>query len=56
MNLGIDPLLESGALINLFPLWSDELLPLYVYHPSRRFVPAKLKAFTEFLAALLKTG
>jgi DNA-binding transcriptional LysR family regulator len=49
MDLGIEPLLESGALVNLFPQWSDELFPLYVYHPSRHFVPARLRALTEFL-------
>ena len=54
MNIGIMPLLESGALINLFPDWTDERFPLYIYHPSRQFVPAKLKVFTEFLAASLK--
>jgi DNA-binding transcriptional LysR family regulator len=48
--VGIEPLLKSGALINLFPQWSDELFPLYVYHPSRHFVPAKLRAFLDFLA------
>jgi DNA-binding transcriptional LysR family regulator len=55
MDLGIEPLLASGALINLFPEWSDELFPLSVYYPSRNFVPAKLRAFTEFLAASLKS-
>jgi DNA-binding transcriptional LysR family regulator len=54
MHLGVDALLKSGQLLNLFPAWSDELFPLYVYHPSRQFVPAKLRVFTEFLAALLK--
>jgi len=39
----------------LFPEWSDELFPLYVYHPSRQYVPARLRVFTEFLAALLKS-
>ena len=45
MNIGIASLLESGELINLFPDWTDERFPLYIYHPSRQFVPAKLKAF-----------
>jgi DNA-binding transcriptional LysR family regulator len=54
MHLGKESLLQSGKLINLFPAWSDELFPLYVYHPSRHFVPAKLRVFTEFLADSLK--
>jgi DNA-binding transcriptional LysR family regulator len=56
MDIGVNPLLESGALVNLFPQWTDELFPLYLYRPSRHFVPAKLKAFTEFLASALKSG
>lgn len=54
MDLGIGPLLESGALTNLFPQWSDELFPLYIYHPSRHFVPAKVRAFTDFLMDSVK--
>jgi DNA-binding transcriptional LysR family regulator len=56
MNLNSEPLLQSGRLINLFPDWSDELFPLYLYHASRRFVPAKVKALAEFLVSSLKTG
>jgi DNA-binding transcriptional LysR family regulator len=53
-HAGIEPLLKSGKLVNLFPEWSDELFPLYIYHPSRHFVPAKLRAFIEFLVSELK--
>ena len=56
MNLNSESLLKSGKLINLFPAWSDELFPLYLYHTSRRFVPAKVKALAEFLVSSLKTG
>ena len=55
-QLGSELLLKSGKLINLFPEWSDELFPLYLYHPSRHFVPAKLRAFIDFLCDSLKTG
>jgi DNA-binding transcriptional LysR family regulator len=51
-ELGIEPLLRSGALINLFPKYSDERFPLYAYHPSRHFVPAKLRAFLDYIAAI----
>lgn len=54
MNLNSEPLLRSGKLINLFPEWSDELFPLYLYHPSRRFVPAKVRALAEFVVSALK--
>jgi DNA-binding transcriptional LysR family regulator len=49
-------LLESGRLINLFPDWSDELFPLYLYHTSRRNVPLKLRTFIDFIVASLKTN
>jgi len=49
-QLGLEPLLKSGKLINLFPDWSDEKFPLYVYHTSRHFVPAKLRAFLDFIS------
>ncbi len=49
MTLGIDALLSSGALIDLFPDWSDEYFPLHVYHPSRHLPPAKVRAFLDFI-------
>src|SRR6266404_7980971 len=54
-ELGIESLLKSGKLINLFPDWSDEVFPLYVYHTSRHFVPAKVRAFLDFLGASFLT-
>jgi DNA-binding transcriptional LysR family regulator len=55
MDLGIESLIKNGKLVNLFPDWCDELFPLYAYHPSRHFVPAKLKAFTDFLVNALNS-
>ena len=52
--LGLESMLESGKLINLFPEWSDELFPLYVYHTSREYEPAKLRKFLDFLVTLGK--
>jgi len=43
-------------LINLFPDWSDEVFLLYVYHTSRHFVPAKVRAFLDFLGASVGPG
>jgi len=54
IDLTIEPLLKNGKLINLFPEWTDELFPLYVYYPSRHFVPAKLRAFLDFLVSSLE--
>jgi DNA-binding transcriptional LysR family regulator len=50
LDMSVTALLKKGMLINLFPVWSDELFPLYAYYPSRHFVPAKLRAFLDFLA------
>ena len=47
-----EALLASGRIVNLFPKWTDERFPLYVYHPSRNFVPAKLRSFLEFVATI----
>jgi len=52
-DLGTEALLASGRLVSLFPKWTDERFPLYVYHPSRNFVPAKLRAFLDFIATLI---
>jgi DNA-binding transcriptional LysR family regulator len=51
-QLGIESMLESRKLINLFPEWSDELFPLYVYHTSREYEPAKLRTFLDFLVTV----
>jgi DNA-binding transcriptional LysR family regulator len=47
--LGIDGMLESGALVQLLPSWAEERFPLYVYHPSRHLPPAKVRAFIAFV-------
>ncbi len=49
--LGIDPLLASGALVQILPDWAEERFPLYVYHPSRHLPPAKVRAFLDFVSA-----
>ncbi|WP_395070177.1 LysR family transcriptional regulator [Paraburkholderia silvatlantica] len=49
--LGAEPLITDGRLVNLFPDWPDERFPLYVYYPSRRYTPAKTRAFIDFIVA-----
>jgi DNA-binding transcriptional LysR family regulator len=53
LELGIEALLKNGKLVNLFPDWSDEHFPLYVYHTSRHFVPAKLRVFLDYLGTVV---
>ena len=52
LHLGIEPLLKTGKLVELFVDWPDEYFPLWAYYPSRQFVPAKLQALLTFLQAL----
>jgi DNA-binding transcriptional LysR family regulator len=53
IDLGLEHHFKSGALINLFPDWSDERFPLYVYYASRNHVPVKLRKFVDFIATSL---
>lgn len=51
--LGAEPLIREGHLINLFPDWPDERFPLYAYYPSRHHMPAKTRAFLDFVINLM---
>ena len=48
LALGVEPLLASGALIELFPDWPGETFPLHIIRPSRRLPPAAVEAFLDF--------
>ena len=37
----------------MFPDWSDERFPLYVYYVSRNHVPAKVRKFIDFIVESL---
>lgn len=54
MDLGVGPMLADGRLVEVFPDWPDEHFPLYALHPSRHHVPAKTRAFLDFIVTLLK--
>jgi DNA-binding transcriptional LysR family regulator len=56
IDLGLEHHFKSGALIKLFPDWSDERFPLYVYYVSRNYVPAKVRKFIDFIVGSLRTG
>jgi DNA-binding transcriptional LysR family regulator len=51
---GIKELLASGALIDLFPDWHGERFPLFAFHPSRHYPPAKVRVFIEFCVQILQ--
>jgi DNA-binding transcriptional LysR family regulator len=55
LELGIEPLIESGRLEVIFPDWFDERFPLYALHPSRNYLPPKTRAFLDFVIATVKS-
>lgn len=52
MSLGVEHLIESGLLIELFPDWLGATFPLYAMHPSRRHPAARVRAFLDFCTEL----
>ena len=53
IDLGIDTHLRAGTLEPVLTDWPDETFPLYVYYPSRSHVPAKVRAFIDFVASMM---
>lgn len=49
LEIGLQPFLTRGELVEVLPDWSEELYPLYAYHPSRHLPPAKVRAFLDFV-------
>jgi DNA-binding transcriptional LysR family regulator len=45
--------LRTGELVRILPEWNQELYPLYIYMPSRRHPPAKLRVFLRFIEQLV---
>jgi DNA-binding transcriptional LysR family regulator len=52
MENAVSRLLKQGKLIDLFPDWPDERFPLYAVYPSRKHLPAKTRAFLDFVVSL----
>jgi DNA-binding transcriptional LysR family regulator len=52
LALGVEHLIATGVLIELFPEWPGETFPLYVIRPSRRLAPAAVEAFLDFCAEI----
>lgn len=53
IDLGIDAHLRAGTLEPVLTDWPDETFPLYVYYPSRTHVPAKVRAFIDFVVSMM---
>jgi DNA-binding transcriptional LysR family regulator len=54
--VGIQPQLDSGELVDLFPDWPDERLPIYALYPSRHLPAAKVRAFIDFVMSVIVPG
>jgi DNA-binding transcriptional LysR family regulator len=52
MENAVSRLLKQGKLIDLFPDWPDERFPFYAVYPSRKHLPAKTRAFLDFVVSL----
>lgn len=46
--------LESGALVQLLPEWTQSTLPIYVVYPPNRHLSAKVRAFVDWAAELFQ--
>ena len=53
LDLHVRPFFEDGRLVQLLPEWSDEAYPLYAYHHPEPLVPAKVRAFLQFVGEIL---
>lgn len=51
--IGVQPLIEQGALVELLPDWLGESFPLYALYPSGHLPAAKVRAFINFVQARL---
>lgn len=46
--------LQSGALVQILPGWTQPLLPVYVVYPPNRHLSAKVRAFVDWAAELFQ--
>jgi DNA-binding transcriptional LysR family regulator len=56
LELGLGRWLDCGELVQILADWSDEMYPLYAYHPSRHLPPAKVRAFLDFVQEVGRPG
>lgn len=54
VEISVRPFIVSGDLKIVLPDWLFESLPIHAVFPSRKNVPAKVRAFISFLRAILK--
>ena len=50
------PLIAEGKLIQLLPDWAEETFPLHVYHHGPNMISAKVQAFLDFVAEIVRAS
>jgi DNA-binding transcriptional LysR family regulator len=51
--IGVQHLIQKGALVELLSDWPGESYPLYALYPSRNLPAAKVRAFIDFVQSRL---
>lgn len=46
----VEPLIKSGELVQLFPEWQPEPLPIYIVYPYANYYPKRLTVFMDAMA------
>lgn len=54
--IGVQTLLDRGALVELLPEWQGVRFPLFALYPSRHLPAAKVRAFIDFVQSRLAPG
>jgi DNA-binding transcriptional LysR family regulator len=55
-RLLVTPHLERGSLVQLLPDWIFGRFTIYAALPTRKFMPARTRAFLDFLAEFAPRG
>lgn len=53
-RLVVEPMLQSGALVEVLPDWNGHTLPISLMYPSAKRMNARAKGFVEWLGRYLK--
>ncbi|MGO4305731.1 LysR family transcriptional regulator [Cupriavidus sp. RAF12] len=52
LTYGAESLIAEGRLVPVLTDWPDEKFPLYALYPSRQHLPAKVRAFVDFVVEI----
>lgn len=52
LEYGAQSLIADGKLVRILTEWGDETFPLYALYPSRQHLPAKVRAFVDFVVGI----